>query len=244
MTEPELMLDWKDKGGNATIESPMVCIVLLTYERTRLALRRIDAVCKNLDYPAARLMWYIADDGSCYDHINTLLNRLKDNNQKIIGYHNQRFAPAPYCGAGWNRALVAAHNSAPIVLWLEDDWELKGPLDIRPYVRLLIERDDVGLVRLGHLAVGNLVEIVGWNGIHYLLYRRETNFAYSGNPLLRHVRFAQYYGAFPTNQTPGDLEIEYDFNFRSKMPAGPNIWRPTDIPSWGIWGHIGEERTW
>lgn len=242
MVDPELLLDFKDRGGNANLEAPNVCIVLLTCERTNLALRTIDGVCKHLDYPASLLSWYVADDGSRFEHVDSLLTKLKDHNQLLIGHHNQRFAEAPCCGIGWNKALHDAHQHAPILLWLEDDWELKNTLDIRPYVRLLLEREDVGIVRLGHLAIDSLVEIVGWNGIHYLMYRRETSYAYSGNPLLRHARFAQHYGAFATDRSPGDVELDYDARFRAE--PGPNIWRPADIPAWGIWGHIGGERTW
>lgn len=238
------MLDVKDQGENAVVPAPRICMILLTYKRTDLAVRTIEGVCKNLDYPKELLSLYIADDGSPKEHIDALLAAADQGHLSIAGYHNEKFRPdTTFCGMGWNTALARGHQNADILLWLEDDWELQKPLDIRPYVWMLTERGDVGLVRLGPLAVGSDMRSVGHRGVHYLEYLRTTAYAYSGNSLLRHVRFSEYYGLFDIGCNPGDIELHFDQKFRD-MPDGPNIWRPAGIDPWGAFGHIGKEKTW
>lgn len=244
MTDPLLMLDVKEQGANAIIPAPQVCVVLLTYLRTEMALRTVRGVCEYLDYPKELLSFYVADDGSPSGHVQVILDEIKQGGINLVGYHNEKYAPGTtFCGQGWNTGLQKGHQTAPILLWLEDDWELKRPFDIRPYVRLLVEREDVGVVRFGQLTVGNDLKVEGHNGIHYLEYLRSSSYAYSGNPHLRHVRFSEYYGLFATDRNPGDVELHYDEKFRT-MPDGPRIWRPAGFPEWGMFGHIGKDKTW
>lgn len=238
----EAFLD-TENGESASLPAPNVCIVLLTYLRTAMALATIDGVAANLGYPLEKILWYIADDGSPAEHVQKLQDRIDIHHHNLYGYHNESFAERPNCGFGWNVALKKAHEVADIVLWLEDDWRLERRMDIRPYVRLLVEREDVGMVSMRTLAVGSDVHTVGYRGIHYLKYLRSTDMAYSGNPLLRHIRFTNHYGFFGTRLTPGNIELNYDEKYRT-YPPGPDIWRPVDIGGWGIWGHIGERRTW
>jgi len=238
------MLDVVENGESATIPAPRVCIVLLTYLRTEMALRTIKGVYDNLDYP--NRVWYIADDGSPSEHIQALLAALEHLGEKLYTYHNQVFATRPFCGTGWNVALQKAHAVADYVLWLEDDWVLGRKFDLRPYVRLMLEREDVGIVSMRGLSTGLHTEVMGHNGIHYLRILRkggQHSMAYSGNPLLRHKRYMEQYGLFPENHSPGDLEIVCDNAYRANI-NGCDIWRPVDIGGWGDWGHIGNERTW
>jgi len=142
---------------------------------------------------------------------------------------------------GWNLGLGIAFQFSDFVMVLEDDWVLKERFAIHPYIEMLTQRDDVGMVRLGGLAVGNNVEIVGWNGHHYLRYHKDRQYAYSGNPHIRHARFVKAYGWYSEEKlNPGELELEYDGRLRAM--DGPDIWRPADIPGWGIFQHIGKAR--
>lgn len=220
-------------------EWPKLSIVLLTYMRTPEAIRTIKGLCNFLGYEKTLRSWYIADDGSPKEHVDTLLNLLGENAETILGFHNRRYSPRP--GVGWNLGLGLCFQNSDYVLVMEDDWELRGPLDIHPFVKMLSEREDVGMVRLGHLAIGNDVSIVGHNGHHYLKYLRNHPYAYSGNPHLRHARFMRAYGWYDESElNPGELETNYDYRFCTI--EGPDIWRPADIPGWGIFGHIGEKR--
>lgn len=223
-------------------ELPMIAIVMVTYKRTALAVETVNSFSENLVYPKELRQWYIADDGSPSEHVDAILDEIKLHGETLYGYHNEKYGTGYNAGAGWNRGLVQGHLISPIILWLEDDWQLRAKLDISPYIRLLVEREDIGLVRLGHLAVGSKVEIVGYDGIHYLNYIKETQYAYSGNPHLRHKRFSEVYGMFVENENPGNMELAMDASFQAK--EGPMIWRPADIPAWGIIGHLGTDKSW
>src|SRR3990167_4101573 len=220
-------------------EWPRLSIVLFTYMRTQEALKTIAGLCENLGYEKELRSWYVADDGSPKEHISNLLHTLEIESENILGFHNHRYSPRT--GLGWNRGMGVCFQNSDYVLVLEDDWVLRVPYDIHPYIQLLSENEDVGIVRLGHLAVGSDVSVVGHNGIHYLKYLRTTPYAYSGNPQLRHARFIKEYGWYSESElNPGELELDLDRRFCAK--EGPDIWRPSDIPGWGVFAHIGETR--
>jgi hypothetical protein len=227
------------------MELPQIAIVMVTYKRTDLALRTISSVSENLGYPKELRQWYIADDGSPAEHVDALIKMLEECGEKLYGFHNEKLGEGFNAGKGWNRGLIKGYEISPIILWLEDDWELLNPYqnyEIRQYVRLLVEREDIGLVRLSNVAVGNQVEIVGHGGYHYLEYKRGWNYCYSGNPQLRHRRFNEAYGMYAEDRNPGEMELAMDAAFQTT--EGPKIWRPADIPAWGMFGHIGTEKSW
>lgn len=223
-------------------ELPVIAIVMVTYKRTALAVETVRSFSELLGYPKELRQFYIADDGSPFEHVQAILDELNLHGETLCGYHNEKLGEGFHAGRGWNKGLLTAHKISPIILWLEDDWQLRINLDIRPYVRLLIEREDIGLVRLGHLAVGNRVRIEGYDGIHYLEYLKGDQYCYSGNPHLRHQRFSEAYGMFAEDGNPGEMELAMDAAFQAK--EGPRIWRPVDIPGWGCIGHQGTEKTW
>lgn len=225
-------------------EYPSIAAVLVTFNRTELALRTIRGLGQYLDYPLEKVYFYVADDGSPREHVDAILKEIVNCGFCVLGYHNEKFRPGTHFpGIGWNMGLMAAHQKSPFVLMMEDDWELRRPLAISPYLRMLHDREDVGMVRLGHLAVGSKVEIVGYSGIHYLHYLPDTQYMYSGNPHIRHVRFSQAVGPFAEDKTPGEIELDQDYKART-LPNVPAIWRPADIPGWGIFHHVGQEKTW
>lgn len=219
---------------------PRVAIALLTCYRTEVALETVISVCENLQYP--NLGWYVAVDGANYDHSGWITSTLEKQKQTIIGTHCEDFVPGkPHAGASWNFAQKAAMEWADVVLWLEDDWRLPIKLDIHPYVQLLLERQDVGMMRLGGMAVGNDLFSVGHAGIHYLEYKPSTSFMYCGNPSLKHKRFIEMYGDFAVDRNPGEMEMHMDDKVRAKPDL--KIWWPMDLKGWGIFQHIGTLKT-
>lgn len=228
---------------------PPLAIALVTYNRTREALETIKSTASNLDYPPEKIGWYIGDDGSADGHHDAILHEFEEiegRGSKLIGEHNDRFrSDDTYnCGRGWNKALGICHQYSDFVLWLEDDWKLEKPLDLVPYVKLLQEREDVGIVTFRILSVGADVHTVGHNGEVFLQYHRTTQYAYSGNPLLRHARYTRYYGWFAEDRSPGLIELHQDDMYRLDVKNGPVIWRPVGISQWGSWAHIGTSKTW
>lgn len=236
-----------------------LAICLVTYRsdpsRTDTAVRTIRTTCQNLKYPKEHIKWFINDDGSEPLHVEAILNELSTqghevgyiNTERINSRGEKRSASDYNCAHGWNLALHNAHLYSDWVLWLEDDWELRVPnFNILEYMEVIRQLPEVGMMRFGVMARDSKVMITAYDprvdkcGVHFLDYIKETRYAYSGNPHLRHARFTNAYGLF--NETrcknPGEIETEMDYRFRS-LP-GPAIWRPVNISPWGAWEHIGE----
>lgn len=212
-----------------------VVIILQTYERTDYAKRTIKAAKENLIYPDLR--WYIADDGSPKKHFNAVKRALRG--QDIIGSHNEDLG----YGATANKALRAADDISPITLWLEDDWELKRPLDLADYVALLEEDQGAGMIRLAHIPIDLEGITGGWRGQILLRLYATRQYFFSGNPSLRHRRFFEAYNLYPEGLKPGETELKYDEQIQA-TGGGPNIYIPIDAGSWGYFGHIGEVKSY
>jgi len=230
-------------------ELPTISIALVTCKRLDVAMRTVTSTCANLGYPRDRRGWYIGDDGSPEGEFSMIKKQVLGLGENLFGDHNQRMRnPGQedtfFAGKGWNLALGLSHQRSDFVLWLEDDWELDHPLDLVPYVRLLQENDEVGMVSFRILSVGNEVKTVGHDGLHYLEYMRTTQYSYSGNPQLRHARYTKHYGVFAEDVNPGGIELNQDDKYRLDVNNGPKIWRPAGIDPWGAWKHIGQEKSW
>ena len=224
-----------------------VVIILQTYQRTAYALRTIQAAERHLKYKDGTLFWYIADDGSEPAHVaeleRAILNTTGPDSQwGALGAHTEKLG----YGASANKAWRAALERSAFSLWLEDDWELSRDLDLTPYVRLLAQHDDVGMVRLGHLAIDLDCRTVGYDGVHYLNILPTTNYQFSGNPSLRHRRFWEAFGEYPEGLNPGNTEIAYDAQIRNVglNTNAPRIVWPVDLGGWGVFAHIGEVKSY
>jgi len=214
-------------------DAPLMVICLLTYNRLPLALRTIDGIDNRLKY-SGELAWYLADDGSDPDQYDVLAARLAG---RMVESHHARLGPGP----SWTLAAQRSLLYSDLIFWLEDDWELRRDLDVTPYVRLLLEKPEVGMVRLGHLPVGLLCDTVGYDGRHYLNVRKEMQYVYSGNPSIRHRRHFDAYGYYASDhRTAGENELFHDGAVRSR--SGPQVWWPVDLGGWGIFGHTGEQK--
>lgn len=212
----------------------------------------------NLVYPKELVSFYIADDGSTTAHHREVIDCISDYGFSIIGSHNQKFRregqEGTYnAGMGWNYGLGICYQNTDFVLVLEDDWELNNKLDISPYINLLTENENVGICTFRILSIGADVHTTSYKGEIYLRYDRTTQYAYSGNPHIRHARYTKYYGWFDEERNPGMIELNQDDLYRyvitdPKNPIprkeGPEIWRPFGIDQWGAWKHIGSEKSW
>lgn len=98
-------------------------------------------------------------------------------------------------------------------------------------------REDLGMIRLGHLPIGLNLRSVGYEGRMYLDVQKNTQYAFSGNPHLKHSRMRQLSGEYPTGMKPGDTEVAYDWQVRTNGDAA--IWWPLVIGDAPYFGHIG-----
>lgn len=216
-----------------------VTIILQTYKRTDVALRTVAAARELLRYPDLR--WYVADDGSPKEHVDAVTAAL--DGAMVIGGHSERLG----YGATANKAIRAAEAESDLLLFLEDDWELRHPLDLWQYAALLMESHEVGMVRLGVLNLDIRGRTWAHGGHVYWKLDKEPHIegtpVFTGHPSLRHRRYRQAYGDYPVGLTPGDTELAYAFQFRIGPQDAPGIVWPADYPPNGFFGHIGQVKT-
>jgi len=218
---------------------PSLPLIFLTYgaseQRTEYARRTLVSAMTYLRY-SGELLWMVADDGSDNDHWN-LVTSLADP----LAHLSFRSDRAGY-GANANRAWANASSISPVSLWLEDDWELSEPIDLTEYVEILMYYYSVGMIRLGNLPTGLSMKSVGYSSKVCLEIDRGSQYAFSGNPHLKHIRFREAYGDYPEGLSPGDTEVAYDHQIRNL--SGPTIIRPAELGQWGPWGHIGAVKSY
>lgn len=216
-----------------------IVIVFQTWARTEYALRTIAAAREHLHYPDLR--WYVADDGSQPAHIEAVLRALDDTH--LIGMHSERVGYGANANAAWTRARDVSRLS----FWLEDDWELRAPLDLYPYAALLMERYEIGMVRLGVLNLDIRGRSWGHDGRVYWTLDRTPHLegtpVFTGHPALRHTRYHDAHGDYPEGLAPGDTELAYALRYRILPPEAPAIVWPADYPAAGLFGHIGAVKT-
>ena len=167
--------------------SEPIIVVLQTWERTDVALRTIAAAKTYLRY-GGDLLWYVADDGSRPEHYEAVLAAVGT----VWGAHSVRRGYGANCNAAW----AAANQRSALTLWLEDDWELRQPLDLYPYACLLMETAEIGLVRLGCLNLDIRGRTWAHGGLVYWKLDREPHIpgtpVFTGHPSLRHRRYREH----------------------------------------------------
>lgn len=212
-----------------------ITIILQTYKRTDVALRTIAAARQHLHYP--NLYWYVADDGSPSAHMDAVMGAVG----YTVGYHSERRG----YGANANVAWHEANKVGALTLWLEDDWELRAPLDLYAYAALLMEREDIGMVRLGYLNPGIKGQTIAHGASLYWALDHQPvedwQCVFTGHPSLRHRRYREAYGDYPTGLHPGETELAYAYQYR--IGSGPSIVWPADYPQSGVFAHIGSVKT-
>jgi len=216
-----------------------IVVILQTYKRTDVALRTIQAAHRHLRYPDLR--WYVADDGSPAEHFEAVIGALDALGAVAAGAHTERRGYGANCNAAWD----AADCQGALTFWLEDDWELTQPFDLYAYAALLMEREDIGMVRLGYLNAGIKGQCIGHNHALYWALDRQPvedwQCVFTGHPSLRHRRYRQSYGDYPTDLAPGETELMYAYSYR--IGSGPAIVWPASYPETGLFAHIGTVKT-
>jgi hypothetical protein len=210
-----------------------ITVILQTFKRTDCALRTIAAARELLHY-GGELVWYVADDGSPMEHVFTVMNAAD-----TFGGHTMRRGYGANSNAAWDAA------PSDLTFWLEDDWELRAPLDLTPHAYALMDDDRLGMIRLGYIDPSRLEPVQDFAGRRYHTMSREwpdnAFYAFTGHPSLRHRRYRDAYGDYPTGHTPGDTELHYAYQYR--IGSGPLIVWPEGYPSDGLFAHIGNIKT-
>lgn len=122
-------------------------------------------------------------------------------------------------GASLNAGLRAAFKRSPVAALLMDDWGMKWPFPMDDWVHLL-EREDIGQVRLGPPYPGIRGQVEGFPQGWFL--RLERNCVFAGlRPFMVHERFMNAYGPYPEDVPVGDCERV--FNERVAEAPGPDV---------------------
>lgn len=214
------------------MDNPAVIALLITYKRTDLAIRTIEGVRKHLGW--ANIGWHLADDGSGEEHLNKLREAIGPTYAVTVSD-----AARKGVGHSMNLGMEACLKRADYILWLEDDWELVQPFDLTPCVKLLEERQDIGMVRLAYISPGIEAQLVSGAGRLWWKLHKGPTYTFTGHASLRHRRFCEAYGPYPSGLTPGETELAMCGKFNNS--DGPAVALPAWTGEWGPFHHIGSE---
>lgn len=220
------------------LNNPLLSIVMTTYfqpgvlgrARAEVASSTLNSWRVNLE--GVRFQVIVADDRSDEDHWEFFCSDLPGT--FIENYRFSRAYKRSGLGASLNRGFQLAYEYSPFVAYFVDDWELFNEFDAAPWMKLLQEREDVGMVRLGppHPGISGKVEMFteDWQGWGLRLDRE--GFAYGQRPALYHKRFTDAYGWW--EEGINALECERLYMEKIVSTPGPDIVLALPHP----WQHI------
>ena len=215
-------------------ESEPIFILLTTFNRTELALITINSVLANLRYENIKIL--IADDGSDEGHLSQVREACGD--YCVDAYNSQRRG----VGHGMNWGLKRTRElGGQILLVLEDDWEILKPLSIDTHIRLLLNHEDIGMIRFGYLSAGlNGTVIARENHLWLRLDANGNQYRYAGHPHLCHLRLHDEVGFFKEGLAAGANELNFSGRYNA-LPAPPSIVWDMNYGHQGPFCHIGSE---
>lgn len=217
----------------------LITVILITagtsLERTEYVARTIRSFRKHVLYP--NLRWFIGDDGSDQNHIDTILDEL--DGCVIAGIWSEKNS----YGKSANEGIRSSND---LMFFLEDDWELQVDLDLDHYASLLLEDESVGMVRLGYLNAEITGTTFGYGSRMYWRLSDESAYIFTGHPSLRHRRFHDRAGMYTEMLQPGETELAMAWSYKDSPSPKPSIVWPSWIGQYGYFGHIGsvQSYTW
>jgi hypothetical protein len=154
---------------------------------------------------------HTADDGSDSEELLPI-NWFRGYGKEIVWSKSRQERHG--VGASLNKGFKKAFETSPLVLYAVGDWALTQSFDLTPWAQLLLEREDVGMVRLGppHPGIEGRVEAFTSNWQGWAMRLSAKGFAFAHRPALYHKRFIDKYGWFDENCSA--LECERLYNER------------------------------
>lgn len=238
-----------------TYTFPPVTVLICTYNRPAEIQRTVEALADNLGYP--NLKWLICDDCSPDGYVASLkrLKLFRELDVEIVSTeHNS--------GWGYNVNHGLVNCQTDYVFFIEDDYLLMRPLDLRLGVALLEEKPHIGMVRYrgtaGDTPVFHQFEcdvtkyLPDWREavspiggkLTYLQFNggSPTAYIYSHGAHLKHRRFHAFYGLYPEGRKLGHTEESFALNVKTMMNEQPDkapgvVILPEWIPMW--FDHVG-----
>jgi len=167
------------------------------------------------------LYLHIADDGSMLPEYPASIVDYPGNFLETTYSRQERHG----VGASLNAGFRQAHDlRGGLVLYAVDDWLLLEALDVTPWARLLVERAEIGMVRLGppHPDLTGRIEALTseWQGWGLRLDRH--HYAFGHRPALYHQRMRDVYGPFAEDVNAYECERLYAERFALAARFGPD----------------------
>ncbi|GAG92696.1 unnamed protein product, partial [marine sediment metagenome] len=182
---------------------PEVVIVITTWAgpleldiaKTRLGYIKEAVSCLKKHFIYPNYSWHIADDGSPKEYQEKVLKIMKDENYTFTDTKK-----------GWdfnnnlNTGMETALERADIIVVWPDDRFLKKDLDVKSYVRLLTDHEDICYIRL----TGREVHLQGTSitraGTQWRLLdkKSKSRHVFLCFCFVMHRRWIEHYGYFKT----------------------------------------------
>ncbi len=231
---------------------PEVTILICTYERKDELEKTVTALRENFDYP--NLKWLICDDSSPSKYAVELSRTKPYRSPPLRVVHT---AQNSGWGANVNHGLSEVKSE--FVFFIEDDYVLKKPLDLKIGMALLLTQPHVGMLRYR-----------GTAGEHIILHQLDANvseqlpdhrdgmgtpghltfalldsgspslYLYSHGAHLKRKSFHEFYGMYPEGLKLGETEEGYAHIVKNRMkdPGAPAL---AILPDWIVnwFDHIG-----
>lgn len=218
-----------------------VTIIITTYDpgdnsRYPLLYRTIQALVDKLVYP--NLYWTITDDSL---NVN---EEMQSKVKEIIPGDRITFFNTTRKGVGYakNNALKDAFAQSPFVFLLEDDWELKEPMDLLTHVQVMLDNPEVSMIRFGFLGGDIEASYKRYNDTTYWVLKPKSGFyVYSGQVSLRHYSFYSELGFHAEGLQAGQEEEDMCWRY-GQLENPPLIAWPASYGSTlnsGLFNNIG-----
>lgn len=233
---------------------PKIAICIVTYNRPDEFRATVSALHHFMHYDGP-ITWHIADDSSPGSYGSDMRHWM----QNLVGWEVTLHKTPSNVGWGANANHCLRGIREQIIVQIEDDYVLQRPINITPYVIMLLENAGVGLVRIdgiaGHRVMAHASEfdISKWmpdyragsgSNMGKLFYwrldvtSRET-WLYSNRPHIKHKRFIEHYGPYPEGLKLGATEELYAKQVKLGMTDNaPQIAVPMELALPGF-DHIG-----
>lgn len=235
---------------------PIVTILICTYNRVTELARTLTALASSVSY-GGELRFVVCDDSSPNNYLSKL------EKKPIWKTLKPEFVSTEQ-NSGWaanvNNGLARAYQDSELVFFIEDDYVLTSPLHLTLGVAMMLARPDLGMLRYRGTAGDHLVYHQVEAGLDNLLpdYQQGLGlpgrvsylqidsgspslYIYSHGAHLRHKRFDDFYGAYPTGLKLGETEERYAHIVKDgmKLPGAPGI---AILPEWipMYFDHIGQ----
>lgn len=217
------------------MEIPPIWILMTTYKRTEIAKRTIQGIKENFIYP--NIGWVITDDGTGGDHLQQLKDEI-GGSYALYTYDGERRGVGHNMNWGLRKIW---EMGADLTMVLEDDWYCHKPYDPTSCVNLLMNHNDIGMVRLGYLSSGIQSEIIAREDRLWLkIQQNGYQYIYAGHASIRHKRLHQSVGMFDEGLAPGANELNFCGRYNHTFGAPSIVW-PLEYGNIGPFVHIGSE---